>query len=93
MIDGNCPVTGHEAKQLRLLGPLPAADAGAYRLGHQNRLTPRRYGSLHAAIAISRRPASADGRESATFAVSRSHTSADGTAPECAAASLRGSDG
>jgi len=38
MIDGNCPVTGNEAKQLRLLGPLPAADAGAYGLGHQNRL-------------------------------------------------------
>jgi len=61
MVDGDRPVTGHEAKQLRLLGPLPAADAGAYRLGHQNRLTLRRYGSLHAAFAISRRLASADG--------------------------------
>ena len=53
MVDGDRPVTGHEAKQLRLLGPLPAADAGAYRLGHQNRLTPAgTYGSLHAAFAI-----------------------------------------
>jgi len=80
MVDGDRPVTGHEAKQLRLLGPLPAADAGAYRLGHQNRLT--RAGAARFTPRLPSQDVSRalTDRESATFAVSRPHTSADGTA-------------
>src|SRR5688572_11477869 len=39
MVDRNPTVPGHYAEQFRLLGPLPATDAGANRRGHRNRLT------------------------------------------------------
>jgi hypothetical protein len=39
MVDCNRPVTGHDSKQLRLLGSLSATYAGANRSGHRNRLT------------------------------------------------------
>jgi hypothetical protein len=41
MIDGDRSVLGHNTKQLRLVTSLPAADAGANRRGHRNRLTRR----------------------------------------------------
>src|SRR5829696_6304994 len=92
MVEGNRPVAGHYAKQLRLLGPLPAADAGAYRLGHQNRLTLRRYGSLHAAFAISRRLASADGSGiSHVFRLKTARVSAWGSASATRAGKSGGS--
>jgi hypothetical protein len=63
MIDRYRPVAGHYAEQLRLLSPFPAADAGANRLGHRNRLTRPRYGSVRTAFAISRRLASPNGTQ------------------------------
>ena len=61
MVDSDRSVAGHYAKQLRLLSPLPAADAGANRRGHRNRLTRTRVRLGSAAFAVSRWLASADG--------------------------------
>jgi hypothetical protein len=43
MVDRNSTVARHYPEQLRLLGPVPATDAGANRRGHRNRLTRQQH--------------------------------------------------